>query len=263
MPAPYKKYLSALDKKFGYVGSWLPGDGIRLGDVGFFKDQIWRHVTSLQQLGVTDLAVRLDDSPSPFTHTSENEVEVSVKAAGEASTHLPHLPQAKAGVGFTFKGEGAFVFQIKDGYEDQLADIPALERAVRELFSQGRWDKSWHVVTQLVRTDNFTTILAESTSATVELSADAELQLGNIDISSAQLGLTLAHKSGKTTEVLGIKAVPLFRTHRLRHKWFAPDPTLEPLMAPAYEAITPSAAAADDKVRDSLLLQPARLADLD
>jgi len=215
MSQPVDDYIKGIHKRFDFYANWLPNAPRALGDVGVLSGKKFERVTTLAKLGVS-FETRAGVPGEDFAHTSGESVELRVKVSGEA---LPGstLELGKAGASVSFTDSGAFVFQASAPAQDEIEDLHALERA---LLRHEDWQPEWCVVTRLVRAGRLTVLVSESSNASVDIEAAADLKTSAVSLADAEVGLEVKHQKGQVTSVLSaVGTTPLLGLSRMRKSW--------------------------------------------
>src|SRR5262245_48448596 len=90
-------YTKGIKRKLAnYWAAWLPGTRFAIGDVGTLNGYVFEKVATLTQLNLKHHAETAAD-PSPLSLSSESDVVVSVKVAGETNPSFAHIAAAEAG----------------------------------------------------------------------------------------------------------------------------------------------------------------------
>src|SRR5690348_3492935 len=109
MQSPKDVYTRELHKKWGYFGTWHPGEQLCLGDVGHVRGNVFTRVTTLEAKGVR-FAVREDPSKDDLEFFSSGSVSIQFKASGQPGWAGCPIDIAKAGVGIQFGNRVGVVF---------------------------------------------------------------------------------------------------------------------------------------------------------
>jgi hypothetical protein len=195
---PYRKYLRAINNKFGFLATWLPNQKIALGDIGTFEKGVFRRHESLAGLG-HDLEEDTSGVPIDFDHSSASSISFGFGAQvnGAAST-VGNVQDAKAQIEF---GEsGSFVLRAAGCIEHSLVSRAALRRAVSSLRESGHWRDEWVVIDQLYIASSLTLVVCNSSSGALTLSASASAGAAQFDIARADLGVSASRWAGDLTK---------------------------------------------------------------
>jgi hypothetical protein len=263
MPTPADLYIDGIKKKLkNHWATWLPNEKLKLGDVGVLDGRLFTRVTSLAALTIA-FQERPDTDATPIDYVSESGVTMYFKAAGEASTDMPSVPQAKAGIGVDFSAAGAFVFKAPQSFEPTVENIVQLEKDIIGAYKAGRWKSEWAVIVRLVQTPLATIIISNSSASKVELSAEGDVAAGTtVDLGSANLEFGVRTQRGDVIKFIQAKNLtPLFQLARVKSKpWYNPfgNPSFAIKAARSHAAsmaaITPQQAREIPEAGDSLYL---------
>src|SRR5271169_792918 len=212
MTAASRIYLQTIYKRFSLLGSWMPNASVALGDVGVLEDGSFKRLTSLDLLGIP-VKVRPGASAVDFSFTSQSGVEIQTTLSGELASTTPLA--AAAGLSIQFSREGGFVFQAADCYIDEVEDKVSMGNAIVGLFRVDRWDSKWAVVDSLVRAGSATIVISNSSTAALELTANAPIEASSL--ARMHAGLSVKSQSGDIVRFIAQPGLtPLFRLSRVK-----------------------------------------------
>jgi hypothetical protein len=217
MGKAWDQYTKEMFEKFGYLATWTPGVQLELGDVGIIKDRLFTRNTSLKNLGIA-FTTREDKTEEKQEHYSAGNVSLTIKAAGTAPALGSVLTQAEAGITLEFKKSKSTAYQAVGCVAPMIDDQVALGKTILELFQQGKWNKDWVVVTELVQAKSGTVLISNSSSSKIELSAKGTLTGGaptGIADVSAQLQLAFS-KDMMTSLISQNGLTPLFKAKAIK-----------------------------------------------
>jgi len=210
MPSPVKLYQQELHNNLGYFATWLPGDDIRLGDIGVLQAGRFHKLASLQELGIPCTA-GTSGQPQILNYSSTADTTVS-SSAGAASPGI-----AKAEIAIKFSRQGAFLFQALGVQSLDLANRTATAAGILRAFEQKAWNKEWLVVDSVYQADSATIIVSEDETAGIVLTGSSALPLGSLPLADPKLGLTVSSTSGKIVHLIAASGLhPLYSCLRLK-----------------------------------------------
>ncbi len=67
-----------------------------------------------------------------------------------------------------------------------IKDTTAIGNQVLELYKEGKWNKHWAIITELVKADSATVLISNSANGKIELKANANVNAPSIDIADAE-----------------------------------------------------------------------------
>lgn len=190
-----KQYIKAIDKKFGYLGNWLPTTPLAVGDVGTWTADGFSRLKGLRSIGPS-FKTRAGDLSGDLSHRSVHSAEM--KTAGEG---------AGIEASFTFKSRGQFVFQAKACTSIAIdTDLSQLEQFCRA----GHWKTNWILITEVVRAEKASIVLSRSSEGSIRLAGPTGLN----DLVDAKVMVSAS--TGEVTEFLGqANIIPMFRAVQL------------------------------------------------
>lgn len=215
-----RKYTRELYRQFRYYANWLPGTPLSLGDVGVLKAKEFVRKTNLKHLNL-DFEIIKDSTPSQISHQSKGGVSVSAKIAGTAPVLGSVLSEAEAGISVSFSNENSILFKANGTYNHIIKDQVKLGKDILKLYEEGNWDKDYLVITELVEADSSTILISNSSGSSIELSANANVSLGQLDIANADIGLQPKISKDLYTEIITNKGLtPLFKSSKVQTRIF-------------------------------------------
>lgn len=152
MKGPRTQYTNELYRKFGYFATWEPNVPIELGDVGVFRKNEFTKLFNISRR-YNDIVFEVmdDTSPGDLEYNSNGSVTISTKLAGTVPQVGSVLAEGDAGITVEFNGEKSVVFKAKETYTPSIDDKVKLSEQILKLYGQGKWDKNWVVVTEVVK----------------------------------------------------------------------------------------------------------------
>lgn len=239
-----KKYTNELRKQFGYFATWLPGTPLKLGDVGVLRNNIFTKLTNLSELGV-EFEIFEDKTPSDLEHTTKGAVSMSVKSAGAASLPGSSLQVMDAGLTLEFSKENAIYFLAKGTTSPSIKDQIKLGQKIVKFFEDGKWDKDWAVITEVVNSKSATIIISSSSEGKIELKVNGDVEIGSIDLADSSIGFELVTSKSLSTKILAeSKLTPLFKASQVKTSWFIP-PVFRTHNVKSMDLMTPEKAKAN------------------
>lgn len=215
MTAPVRLYQEEMHANIGFFGTWLPGDPLRLGDIGVLESGRFRSQTTLTELGVKFVATG-KGSPQNLQYASKSGTALSVRAGAEVQGPLP----ASAEIDIKFSHEGAFLFHASNVTNESLENRLALADSVSSLYSKGVWRKEWYLVESLYIADCATIIISEDSSAHLVIGAASSVTLGALPLADPHVRLSVSSASGKMVQVVGGRELrPLYSCIRVKETW--------------------------------------------
>ena len=212
MAKPAKFYLSHINKQTGYRATWDPGKPLKLGQIGKLDDYgVFNVYTSLEGEGIA-VQTAQDGTAGDLDYTSSDSVTISTKLSGSAPVVGSGLSAAQAGFSFDFKSEKSVVFQASGITTSHITNLAAIEKAILEKYRAGNWDKNWLIITELVTAASATIIIVNSSTAKLDLKAQADISSGTLKLTDASLGLSVAREQGSTLKYISQSGLtPLYR----------------------------------------------------
>jgi hypothetical protein len=217
MPAPFKFYLRHMNSKTGYRATWDPGKPLTIGSVGRLDNSgIFSVFTTLEKEGIP-VELRVDDTTADLDYTSSESVTITTKLSGKVPVAGSFLTEADAGFNIEFKSDRSVVFQSQGNQTDQLTNLAEIKKMILQKYKEANWDKDWLVVTELVRAKSATIIIANSSNATLDLKANANMGAPSLKLTDLSLELMVAKEKGSTLKYIAQEGLtPLYRVMGIR-----------------------------------------------
>lgn len=221
MPASYTNYLSHIATCSGYRANWEPNRPLEIGMVGLITSGIFDVQTSLQRQGLKPDILK-DTRPGQLDYTSGNTVSIQAKASGDAPIAGSIMSNLDAGFVIELKSSNAVVFKAENTLAHQIQNMAELEPAIIEKFDNGTWKKDWVIITQLQEATSATIIILNSNNSKIELEANAGIVTGELKLTDASLGLSVARETGSNFKFIAQHGItPLYRVMGIRHPLFS------------------------------------------
>jgi len=197
------KYTKTIKQQLGYLATWLPSTPLALGDIGILKKNKFNRIGRLEDF---------DIDKEDIEHSTKGGHSITTKVAGTISPAGSSLLQADAGIIIEFLKEKAIIFKATN----------AIAQTIIELFKQGKWNKDWAVITELVHAESCSVIIANSSHAKIELKVNIKKALPHVlDIADAGLQLAPVFTKDLLTEIIAKEALtPLFKASKLKTRLF-------------------------------------------
>jgi len=224
MTGQYEFYLDYMQAQSGYRATWEPGRNMVPGTIGRLdKEGRFVKLKKLRDLHIIpEIETDNSNSTREMDRTSSDKVNISVKLSGSAPLPGSMLSLKDTGFNISFKGERGIVFKISGYSTDEIVNLGTVEEKVISLYKNDKWDKSWLIVTQVIRAKSATIIISSGESASLELKAKAKVGSGAVKLTDAALGLKVTNQSGETTRILAEQNItPLYQVMGLEHPWFS------------------------------------------
>jgi hypothetical protein len=202
------------EKLSNYWAAWLPTTRYELGDIGILSGYRFEKIGSLTELKIP-FTHAVSNSPNPIELVSASGVSFALKLAGDINEAFANIPKGRAGVKIDFGSEGAFIVECPATYEPAVADPMALQAKIIDSFAEGQWQADWAVIVRIVTAPTATILISNSTSAGLELAAEADLSAGLVDIGKSEVGLSVRSQTGEIMKMIGARDVtPFFQRRR-------------------------------------------------
>jgi len=223
---PMKTYLKSMHKKFGYRANWEPKRKMEVGLIGkLFKGQFVIY-SSLEKEGVP-AQIESQGGSGNLEFTSEGGVHFTTKLKGELKPpQAAELDEADAGVIIEFQKEDSVVFKAQNTINHVLTNLKDVEKAFIDKINDKSddLDKDYVLITEVVEADSATVVVSNKKNAKMEIKANAEAEIKNIDIADASLELKAVGQRNIETKVIAkANCQVLYKAMGIKKKFFGGD----------------------------------------
>lgn len=238
MGSPVKLYQEEMHNNLGFFATWLPADGIEVGDAGVLERGRFRRMASLAELGI-----ECKVSPSGGSQDVQYTSSEGTKIAIGANANVGELAGAEIKIDFT--RAGAFVFHAAQLRLQRIENRVAVGEQIVQAYLNNRWNKDWLVVEALHTADTATVIVSEDSSAGIVLAAKTAA-IPSLMLADPKLGLSVSSMQGKIMHLIAAENLhPLYSCVRLRDPLFG-VPSLQPVRGAAPQRATLERPALDE-----------------
>jgi len=243
MKGPKTQYTHEMYKKFGYFATWEPNRPLELGDVGvLYENEFTRLFNISKRFESIKFDIFKDDTPGDLEYSSEGSVTICTKVAGTIPQIGSVLTEADAGITIEFNNEKAVVFKANETISPSIDDTVRLGEDIIQLYREGKWEKNWVVITELVKAGSASIFISNKKNGKVELKANANIQATNFDIANAEFSFSPAFSGGLETRIIAQKGLtPLFKVMGMKSRFSLP-PTLRSKGVMPIDLLTPEEA---------------------
>lgn len=224
MASPQKTYLNQMHKKFGYRANWEPHRKIAVGMIGKLRRGEFINYGTLEEEGIP-VKINSQGGDGKLDFTSEGGVTIETKLAGKAvPPSSAKLGEADAGVVISFGSTNSTVFKALNSTNHTLANLKEVETEFIRLVNQGKLDKEYAIITEIVEAGSATIIVSNSANAKIEIKANAEAQVQEIDIADASLELSAVAERNIETKVIARSSTQvLFKVMKVKTKFLSSE----------------------------------------
>lgn len=241
MKSAQRQYTNEMKRKFGYYATWNPGVPLQLGDIGIFKNNIFTKISDLESRGIT-FETREDQDRVDLEHNSQGSVTVTTKLAGTVAPQGSILADGDAGIVVEFGRENSTLFKANNTVSPSIKDTIKLGNQILDLFKQGKWNKDWAIITELVKAESARVIISNSSSSKIELKANANVDAPAFDIADASFEFSTLVSKGLETKIVASEGItPLFKSMGIKTRMLVP-PVFKAKGINAFDLLTPDAA---------------------
>lgn len=241
MKGPQEQYTDEMKKKFGYLATWLPGTPFILGDIGILNDNVFTHVAFLNDFNI-QFDPRIDENGDDVEYSSQGSVSIATKMSGTIAPQGSTLGDIDAGFIVEFGNENSVFFKANDIKTNLIENTAKLGEQILSLYREGRWNKNWVIITELVSAKTATILISNSTNAKIELRANANIDAKKLDIADAKFDFGATFSKGMDTKIIAQSGLtPLFKVMGLKSRIFLP-PVFKARGIQPFDLVTPETA---------------------
>jgi len=217
-----KNYSNELYQQFRYLATWLPGTPLALGDIGVLKNNEFTKISNLSNEGIKFDELK-DETKSDIDYSSKGAVSITTKASGVLAPQSSVLGEVDAGITVEFSKENAILFKANETLSPSIKDQITLGKEILKRFKDGKWDKDWAVITELVVAKSGTILISSSSSGKIELKAKGKVEAAKLDIADAGLGFELSFSKDLATKIIAQESItPLFKASKIKGRLLQP-----------------------------------------
>lgn len=215
-------YTRELYKQFRYLATWLPGTPLALGDIGVLRQKEFTKIGNLSDHGIT-FDIESDPTPADLDYTSKSSVSIATKLSGSATPEGSSLSEIDAGISVNFSKENSILFQAKNTKTPTIKDQIHLGEEILRLYKNGKWNKDWVVITELVTSESASILISGSKESKIDLKVKGEIGNRQIDIADADLDFELSFSKDMSTKIVAQEGLtPLFKVSKIRSRFILP-----------------------------------------
>ena len=173
-----------------YFANWMPGDPVNLGDYGYFRNGIFQYVGNIREDFEIAFEVYEDPTGSDLEFDANGSVDVNIDTGADA----PELGKATLKLGFN--GSWNVFFQALDTRTNRIGNKRAVGDAIENLYSQGKWERRFVLVTDVVNAGRTIAGVSSEGGAELEFSAKGEVPINILGDASVDLSIARTSKIG-------------------------------------------------------------------
>ncbi|MDO9491252.1 hypothetical protein [Acetobacterium sp.] len=219
MNSVFESYADVVKNELGYYPVFLPGYPLSLGDFGTVDDGKFTREGSVKNFDfiVKELTGEAPDNKIDFSKG------VDFKVSLAPSITAPGMFEASLKIAF---GDSSNVFFSFNNCQTTLIDnYQELKKKIIELYNKGDWVKDYYVITELIKADRSTVILADSSEAEIDfgvaipIGANIPIPQLKMDFLDGKLDVNESFSSNISTKIIaksGLK--PLIKLSKLKVK---------------------------------------------
>ena len=215
----YRRYLKEIYKELGYIATWLPHEQVAPGDIGRLEDGRFHRLRSIAIEGVT-FSVRETGAKRALEHRSEGAVSISLSASGATTETLTDVCRTGGMLNISLSEKGAVFLHAGSCQDVAIEDQQAFIEEVSVRLSKGDWPDDQVLVTNVVRCQKLTLLIAGEGGGRATFQVDAQAAPGGMEIADLMAKSAFAAESSIATSVLGEEDLtPMFKAIGVKRSW--------------------------------------------
>jgi hypothetical protein len=224
MASPMRSYLQQMNKKFGYHANWEPHRKLKPGMIGkLFKGQ-FIIFTNLEDENINQI-IETQDGKGEIEYSSKGKIEITTKLKGQAKPpESAKLGEADAGVIITFGNTNSVVFKAYGTKNHVIVNLKDIEKDFVAKVNSGDLDNDYVIITEIVEAETASVIVSKSKNAKIEIKANVDTEIQEIDIADASLELSVVGQRDIDTKVIARSQVQvLYKAMRIKTKFLGSE----------------------------------------
>ena len=222
MTKTHRQYTREMYKQFRYFATWLPGTPVELGAIVILKRNVFTQISHLKNEKI-DFKIRKDETKSDLDYSSKGSVSVTTKLSGTVAPTGSVLGELDSGISVEFGKEDAILFKANETLSPMIDNQILLGKTIIERFKDGKWDKDWVIVTEVVEAKSGTILISSSNSGKIELKVTGNIEATALDIANSELNLQSSFSKDLSTKIIAQEGlIPLFKVSRIKSRLFLP-----------------------------------------
>jgi hypothetical protein len=215
-----EQYTKELHDKFKYYATWLPGNKLKVGDVGKLNNRVFEYETNLKNLGIP-FEVFTTENKTNLDYKSDGSVSIMPKIKGSAPAVGSLLSLEDSGLTILFKKEKSILFDAEGVTIHRINDLPPVKAEVLKRFKEKTWEKDWVIITEMAVADKATIMISSNSDVVIDLQAKGEVKAGELKLADVDAGFALMNTAGLVTNIVAnSELTPLFKVVGIRTKLF-------------------------------------------
>lgn len=207
---PIKNYQKDIYKKAKLRTNWELSKNLNLGDVGYFNDGEFVMQTTLKNLGI-DFKVRKGIKQDKLDLSSTEGLNIHPKFNLSGDAKVVDL-NAEAIFDIEFTKAKSYIFKASGIRTDVISNITAVGKEVIKRFQAEDWDKDLVIISEIKTADAVSILISGESGTNTKISATGNLNIKELDIAKADIGLEASSNKKLALEVLGKAGTnPLFK----------------------------------------------------
>lgn len=256
----------------GFIPSWPLGTDVKLGDVIDLKRN---RMDYLGNLGEAPIKIKIEGFADPTRDDvkwqSKSNVNISIKAKGDAPDIGSNIPIDKAGLSIEFTKEGGFLFQPLGLYYIRMKNLvsvrmDAMQKLAVELFGL----RKIYFIKEVAKVDSYALTISQSSESKFEVAVEGDIKLSTESLASAELNFEVKTEkaldftaTGKQGGTIFFKPERMKLKREKREELVEANPRLGALSDENLLAMISPADFSSDTVNSIIEFSPVSLEDID
>ena len=218
-----KTYQKKVYSHYQMLPIWRPGTPLELGDIVQKKGGAYIRTSRLKDVDNSiEFEVREDLTGDSEEFDDNGSVTITTKLKGNIAIPNTSLGIEDAGALVEFENDNSIYMKMLNVQYKSIVDQIGLGKRILALYKDGQWAKSMAIVTEVAVCDSATIILSKKRGGKIEIKANVEGEIADIDLANAELGLTVGFNRGIGDKIIAQKGVTaLFRVASIKDSFFS------------------------------------------
>jgi hypothetical protein len=203
-----------LDLPGDYLAHWAPNSPCALGDVGRREDGDWQRTIRADESPLMDLGASGAGTSAPFKFTDGGKVELRAALKGSTDQGFEFIGNAEAGIKVSFEKERSLLVAAPNAAYDQLPNDMTVAEKMKEAFEDGDLNYGDQVIVGVYTASSFVILVAAQAGATADITTNAKISEGVINVAEVQGELGLVNQSSVGYDSSSKDVGPIVLAHR-------------------------------------------------
>jgi hypothetical protein len=209
-----KDFVTTIYKTSGYIPTVPTGDQVNFGDLLLISRKVGKPVDFIGNISdpLIGIETETEEDPTPSDEKLANSsgMDFSLKLEGQ-SLEGSSIPLKKAGVIVEFSKQGGFLFEPTGVRYNRIKNLISIRQEIlRKVPKELLGISEVFFVKQIAHVETYALVVSAESKGRLEVSADAEIGIGDLAKTDAKLGLKIARAKSLAHQLIGKKGGSIF-----------------------------------------------------